>query len=476
MGNFLETALDDVGSFITKIGKDLFGSDAEGHSIPTDGSLTDLRFEGMSNAQLASYVTQLGQGPGAAGLTQTADTLADISQSLQQLDQTIQQQLQAIGVNWQSTASDLAQEMTSTSAAYGGSVSNVGTQAGGSMNNQGEAYSSAKNSSATPQNLQPLAQGPALQQITSHATDMVPLMNQTNAARNQTVDALNNYAQSSQTNLNSFHPLPAPPAINLTTAPAATGTSSVTQVSAFTPSGPSFAGVSGGGAPGGSNAPGANTASGPGFQFPGGGNTAVPGSPAPGTPVPNSPVAPGPVSGVGPGVSPAALGEAQAAAGAGNAFGALVEDASIGAGIAGGSVAAGIAGSAGAERVVRGPSTTGEPGEGAARSGANALAELDEEEAAAARVTSRISGPPPAESPSMMEPAVASRRRDEDDEHDRRYVLTSDEIFGDDRMVSPPVFGATPEPEPPARSRRPEPEAPFGMDALRDPDPRSERD
>src|SRR5205807_8233456 len=99
----------------------------------------------MSNAQLAHAVQLLGQGPGASAMTQAADALAVIAQDLQQIDQTLHDQLQAIGVNWQSQASELAQEMTTASAAYGGSAGQAGNQSSTSMNQQADAYAAAKN-------------------------------------------------------------------------------------------------------------------------------------------------------------------------------------------------------------------------------------------------------------------------------------------------------------------------------------------
>src|SRR5438874_10609570 len=86
--------------------------DLSGGGSSSNGRVDNIRWEGMSNAQLAHAVQLLGQGPGASAMTQAADALAVIAQDLQQIDQTLHDQLQAIGVNWQSQASELAQEMT----------------------------------------------------------------------------------------------------------------------------------------------------------------------------------------------------------------------------------------------------------------------------------------------------------------------------------------------------------------------------
>ena len=443
MGNFIESALEDVGAFITRIGHDLFGS---GSSVPTNGQVSDLRFEGMDNAQLAAYVNQLSAGPGPSATASAADALANIAQSLQQIDQTLQQQLQAIGVNWQSSAADLAQEMTTTASAYGGSASDAGTQAGTSVGNQGDAYSSAKHASATPADLQPFAQDPVSQGLTGHATDLMGQMKEGAAARNQTVDALNNYQQASQSNLDNYHPLPAPPSVTLSASPPAGSAGGMTTVSSFTP----------GGSPAGTVAPTANTSFLPGTSSgggPGGSGSVFPGlgTPGAGNPAPNMPVppgslppslGPGPSAGIGNLPGQAAMNTAQAAQAAGNAFEGLVEDASIGAGIAGGGVAAGLAATAGRERMNRnGPSVGGAFGEDEANPPVNrALAELDAEEAAAARAASG--------EPMLMEPAVGGRRGEEDQEHHSRYVVQADDMFGDPRMVTPAVLGEQPSPAP----------------------------
>jgi hypothetical protein len=473
MGNLFETALEDVGAFISRIGCELFGSGG----VSTTGDLSDLRFEGMDNAQLAQVVTLLHQGPGASSTSEAADTLANIAQSLQQIDQTLRQQLQAIGVNWQSSAADLAQEMTTTASAYGGTATQAGSQAGNSMGSQGDAYSSAKHASATPADLQPFAQNKVARALTGHSTDPIAELSQGAAARDQTVDALNNYRQSSQSNLSSYQPLPAPPSVTLSTTPPAGAAGGMTTVSAFRPTGPSIGGpapTAGASLP--PNAVGGANSPTPGFPGigPGGGPLMpnVPGSTLPTNPAPG-PVT-GPVTGVGSLPGPSPLNTAQAAQTAGNALSGLVEDASIGAGIAGGGVAAGIAANAGRERINRnGPSVGGAFDDEEHNPPVNrALAALDEEEAAAARAAG-ASG-----QPTLMEPAVGGGKGEDDKEHVTRYVLDSGEMFGDDRMVTPAVLGE-PQPAPRPGSQPPgrdlSGELRLGSDALGAPDP-NERD
>ncbi len=112
-----------------------------------------VRWEGMSNAQLAAAVRQLNSGPGTSGIRQAADALSTIAGDLQSLDDTLHRQLQAIGVNWQSEASGLAQEMTTEAAAYSSTASGVGGAASAAVNAQADAFTSAKNAVPNPSRL-----------------------------------------------------------------------------------------------------------------------------------------------------------------------------------------------------------------------------------------------------------------------------------------------------------------------------------
>jgi hypothetical protein len=68
------------------------------------------------------------------------------------------------------------------------------------------------------------------------------------------------------------------------------------------------------------------------------------------------------------------------------------------------------------------------------------LAELEGEEAAEAGVSARI-GASAELPPTVLEPAMGGRRPEDDDLHSSRYEVESDDMFGDGRMVVPPVLG-----------------------------------
>ncbi|HJP77079.1 MAG TPA: PPE domain-containing protein, partial [Pseudonocardiaceae bacterium] len=197
----------------------------------TDTSLADLRWEGMSNAQLAAAVQQLNNGSGAAAMTTAADALANVAADLSQINDALQTQLQAIGVNWQSqTASDLADQMLSASAAYGGTVTDQGGGSSTAINQQAEAYATARNAAPQPQALagntaqSNSAMAAGNSPFTGHGNDHAAQAGKANAARNQAVDAMNNYTSSSQSNLGGYAPPPPPPGIGVGTGPSS-GTS-----------------------------------------------------------------------------------------------------------------------------------------------------------------------------------------------------------------------------------------------------------
>jgi hypothetical protein len=456
------------------------------------GGASDIRWEGMNNDQLAHAVTLLREGPGAGAVTQAADALTTIANNLAQIDTTLHDQLQAIGVNWQSQAAELAQEMTTASAAYSGAAGAAGGANATGVTNQGDAFSAAKNAVPNVSDLQSPPGGSflanATQTLTSHQNDQAQQVAQTQQARQRAIDAMQNYTNSSKTTMAGHAPAPPPPGYNVAPKAVDPGIGQVTTPAGYmpppsvtVPSGGSFpGGPSGGGSggvpgmPGGfgsGSAPGVSGAvpgvsgaapGAPGFGLPGGlpggglpgggvpvgglpgGGVPVgglPGGGVPGGPVAGGPLAPGPVSGIGPTAGPAGVAGVASAAQASAATGAIIEDAAVGAAILGGTAGAGIAGaSARPDETVR-SRLAGEEidtdATGARQQAARALAELEGEEAEAAGVSERIgaTAEPP---PSVLEPAVGTRRRD-DDEHDNRYGVDTD-LFDDGRMVVPSVL------------------------------------
>jgi hypothetical protein len=493
--NELATSVEHL---VGRVLKDMFGTGGS-------PSMDAVRWEGASNDQLAAAVRQLNSGPGQTGIQTAADALAAIANDLQQLDNTLSQQLQAIGVNWQSEASELAQEMTTESAAYSASASGAGGAAAAAINAQGDAFTAARNavpnpseltgSTTTTQSTSFLDSAGAI--LTGHNDDHAQTVARSNAARQRTVDALNTYTASSSAGLASHQPLPQPPPISPAPAPVTGGGGNqITTVAGYTPPALTVPGGTGGGGvpgmpgvpvsggsgglpgigvsapptvtglpgvtsglPGGTtgNAPGGLPGGGlPGVGTPGGGTPGggVPGGGVPGFPgglpggsagTPRTPLVPGPVSGIGaPGNPISGAASAQAAAAASGAVsGSIVEDAAVGSAIVGGTVGAGIGGAtARKDELVRSrdlmPEEPDSSGTDARSQAARALAELEGEEATEAGVSARI-GATAELPPTLLEPAVGGPA-DEDETHSNRYGMTDDDMFGDGRMVVPPVL------------------------------------
>ncbi|HEX5401151.1 MAG TPA: hypothetical protein VFX16_02475 [Pseudonocardiaceae bacterium] len=484
---------DSVEHLIKRVAQEMFGTGS------STGNVDEIRWDGMSNDQLAAAVRQLNQGPGASGIQQAADALSSIAGNLQQLDTTLHTQLQAIGVNWQSQAGELAQEMTTASAAYSATSGAVSGANAAAVNAQGEAFAAAKNAVPQPSTLRTtFVNSPGT--LLGHENDYAQQAARTDAARQQAIDAMQTYTTSSRTGLASHQPLPPPPGHTLTPTPVDPSIGQTTTVSGFAPPPPGSAPVGGGGGGGLPGIPGGGGTSGtpglPGLPgvpgapgvgvpgVPGGGGVGIPGQPGlpgapglpgggggsggglpnvpgapgmPGVPVsgglpvggggsgatPTGPLAPGPVSSVGGPEGAVAGGIAGSPAAAGAVAGSVIEDAAIGSAIVGGTVGAGIGGAAARpDELVRSRDLRVPEDEesGDARSqAARALAELEGEEAAESGVSARLAGTADL-APTVLEPAVGGSRPDEDELHSNRYDVDTD-MFGDGRMVVPPVLG-----------------------------------
>jgi hypothetical protein len=245
------------GDYVKKTEDAEFAAVEKASPVSTDTSLGELRWEGMTNAQLAAAVQQLNSGTGAAEMTAAADALANVAADLTQIDTALQTQLQAIGVNWQSqTASDLADQMLAASSAYGGTVTDQGGQSSTALNQQAEAYATARNAAPKPQSLagdtapDNSSLGSGSSPFSGHGDDHAQQVSQANAARNQAVDAMNNYTSSSQTNLGGYSPPAPPPAIGLNPQPSG-GTSTSGYTGPSSPGAPGAPVLGGGGGGGG---------------------------------------------------------------------------------------------------------------------------------------------------------------------------------------------------------------------------------
>jgi hypothetical protein len=261
--------------------------------------------------------------------------------------------------------------------------------------------------------------------IFGHTTDHAQQVKETNASRQQAIDAMNGYQVGSSAALGQAQTLPVPPGMNLRAQPVDTSTH-ISSVSGFS----STAGLNPTGGPaGGSTSFIPGTTGGPGGT-----------SPIPTTGGPNPPFTPGPITGTGPlpGTPsfpttatplPAAL---RAAA---NPL--LMADATTALGAGG---ASGAGAGAENERLTRNPANRG--GASAGKNG-TPLGTAPEEEARAARNAERFGAKAGRPGSSLMQPAAAGKKEEgeEDQEHVRRYGVESSDVFDDERVVAPESIG-----------------------------------
>jgi hypothetical protein len=401
-----------------------------------DYGLSDLRFVGYDNERLAGQVQGLRDGAGSESLNNAVGALASLADGLSETDKTLRQQLQEIGVSWQGQASDGGTSATENASIYAGEATSPVHDSAKGVDSQGASFTSTRNGAPeagtlrgpTEENL-----GDKVSGFFGHTTDHAKDVAATNAARDQAIDGLTGYQQSSSAALQNSQALPVPPGMNLVAQPVEQQIGT-TQVQGFDSGGglnPSGGGP--GGAPGGGG-PGAGGGGGSSFSPIGGGGTG-----------------PGPTTGVGPGggaqvptfpgagpgaaarlpLNPIAMGEAAAIMGAGGA----------------GAAGAGAQG----ERTIRGG---GSGGAGAAGrtpgKGATPLGAAPEEEARAARNAEKFGARTGRPGSSIMQPAAAGGRRDgeDDQEHVRRFGIDSGDVFEDERVVAPESIGDEPDDRP----------------------------
>jgi hypothetical protein len=393
-----------------------------------DYGLSNLRFDGYSNEQLAAQVEGLRDGSGSETLYNAVSALASLAKGLTDTDQTLRDQLQEIGVTWQGEAAGGGTDATENASIYAGDATSPVQDSAKSVDTQGASFSTTRNGAPeagtlrgpTEENL-----GDKVSGFFGHTTDHTKDVRATNQARDQAVDGMNGYQQSSSSALQNSQALPVPPGMNLVAQPVEQPIGT-THVQGVTPGG----GLSpAGGGPGGGPGGGGPLLSGGVSGTPGGPtNVGLPGSTTgigPTTTPGQLPTIPG----AGPGglrapLGPLAMAEAAAVMGAGGAGGA-------------GAAAQG-------ERTVRGGGGgAGGAGAKALGKGATPLGAAPEEEARAARNAERFGARTGRPGSSIMQPAAGGRRGEgeDDSEHVRRYGIDSGDVFEDDRVVAPESIG-----------------------------------
>ncbi|GAA3008004.1 PPE domain-containing protein [Actinokineospora diospyrosa] len=411
-----------------------------------ENGLADLRFEGYGYDALADQVDRLRQGPGSESLFKAVRALMQIADGLADTDRALRAELAKIGVEWQGAAADGGVEATKQSSVYAEEAVPTVAQSAGGVSKQGDAFSTTRNSAPDGQQLRGANQMNMWDKgmgLVGHTTPHAAEVQRTQAARQQAVAAMNDYAHGSQNALGNFQNLPVPPSVGVgTQMPGSKGTTAVqsfeTGQGTFNPSGGPGANRTQVGAP----LPGSYTGSNPGL-VPTGGPAPTVGS-TPGNP---PQLGLGRVAGVGP-VTPG-LGGLPATPNALSGFrpgfpGQLMGEIATAAGIAG---AGGAGAAAGAtlekDRVVRGGGAAPGKNTPGSQRPVGPVAGVPEEEARAARNAEKVGGGKGGKAASsLMQPAAGAGANGEDDaEHVRKYGIDSEDLFGDDRLVIAPVLG-----------------------------------
>jgi PPE family len=392
-----------------------------------DHGLSNLRFDGYDNSGLVDQVNGLRNGPGPETLNNAVVALVKLADGLSDTDEALRRQLADIGVTWQGEAASGGTQATQDASIYAEQAQVPVTDSAKGVDSQGAAFSTTKNKAPDSGTLNGPTEENGVDQFLGffgHTTDHAQQVKDTNAARQQAIDAMNSYQQNSIDSLNRSQALPVPPGMSLNAQPVNTGTHTSSVGSFVGDGGGGFTpgGTGGGGGSGANFVPGGGGGPGGGPLPPPGGNPLpVPGNPplTGGGPLPGNPSLPSGVNPLNPAiraVNPLLMADAATAIGAGGAS---------------------AGGGADGERVSRtggqrGPLKNGTP-----------VGSAPAEEARAARNAERFGARAGKPGSSIMQPAAAGRNQEgeEDQEHVRRYGVESSDVFDDDRVVAPESIG-----------------------------------
>jgi hypothetical protein len=387
-----------------------------------DHGLSDLRFPGYEIGDLRTQVDGLRNGSGPDTLNDAVLALVKLASGLSDTDEALRRQLADVGVTWQGEAADGGTSATETASIYADQSHGPTKDSAEGVDSQSVAFFSTKNTAPESSALSGPTEEDGVDKVMGffgHTTDHAQQVKDTNAAKQQAIDSMNNYQSNSIDALGRSSTLPVPPGMNLNARPVDTGTS-ISSVSGSSPLGFNPAGSGAG--PGGSSnvfVPGGGT----GNQIPTTGTPPISGTPpiTGGGPLPGNPSFPNGINPLAPALraNPLLMADAATAMGAGSASGA-------GAG-------------AEQERLSR----TGGSAKGGAVKNGTPLGAAPDEEARAARNAERFGAKTAKPGSSLMQPAAAGRKADgeDDDEHVRRYGVESSDVFDDERVVAPESIG-----------------------------------
>lgn len=459
----------------------------------------DHRWDGYSLDELADQIREMRGGKGVGSFGEAVAGLAKAADALESMDDALRKELGKLGVAWNSRdASEKAKGMHKDAAEFAALANQHVSESKDGVDRSAEGFSRAKNGMPEPEALKPdLDLSPTgmvkngVQTVMPHMTsDYTKELRHAGDARQQTIQHLHGYTETSRDSLASYKPLPPPPTNKIKTDegsdthdrndghveyrkqqppdPGQTVISSVGPQPTGGPDGPGNSGPGGVSGPGGGGPTGGGVPTGGGNQpgpperFTGSGPMPDGGQGGPGgTGAPRAPMNPkwfdaaanaAGLGGVGAGIGGSRArgerayrmprGSARATEG-GNRATAPKE----GSGAAAKGPGAKGTGTKGPAEKGPGGKATGQPeGGGKPGAGGNASAkpgargEVGAAKEAMAGENAAGKGRQP-----LMQPATGKGKKGEDAEHVRKYGIEGDDVFNDVERVAPPVIGELPE-------------------------------
>ncbi|GAA1985228.1 hypothetical protein [Amycolatopsis minnesotensis] len=184
--------------------------------------IRDHRFDGYSYNMLADEVQAFRNGDGIGGISSAVDALKAVAGALDETDGTLRDQLGKLGVVWTSTAGGQAGVVLAGHAGFSSDATTKVNHAAEMIFAQGEAFSRTLHrlpetaALRTGAGSEGRSFGDSVAGLFGFETDHSAAVRQANEARQQAVDALNEYARSSGENLASTEAIGRPESIGLT--------------------------------------------------------------------------------------------------------------------------------------------------------------------------------------------------------------------------------------------------------------------
>ncbi|QWF80822.1 hypothetical protein [Amycolatopsis sp. CA-230715] len=183
--------------------------------------ISDHRFDGYSYNMLADEVQAFRNGDGIGGISSAVDALKAVAGALDETDGTLRDQLGKLGVVWTSTAGGQAGVVLAEHAGFSHDATTKVNHAAEMIFAQGEAFNRTLHrlpetaALRTGAGSEGYSFGDSVAGLFGFETDHANAVRQANEARQQTVDALNEYARSSGENLASTEEIGRPETLGL---------------------------------------------------------------------------------------------------------------------------------------------------------------------------------------------------------------------------------------------------------------------